>query len=116
MTYDADSRSSDTELGDEQSSEDGNGTETGDVHEQEPSPTTATDTDANTDREHARESHRNGSNLGADPSPELDHVTIDNGEEADECAIFPADAPEEELMTNWISAIEGSFVDLESMR
>jgi len=52
-----------------------------------------------------------------DESPtELDHVTVENEDAPDECAIFPREATEDELMTNWISAHDDSFVALESMR
>lgn len=51
-----------------------------------------------------------------DPAFELDHVTIENENAPNECAIFPRDATEEELMTNWIEAHDEAFVDLESMR
>lgn len=51
-----------------------------------------------------------------DPVFELDHVTIENENAPNECAIFPRDATEEELMTNWIEAHDEAFVDLESMR
>ncbi|MDG5778385.1 hypothetical protein VB773_04030 [Haloarculaceae archaeon H-GB2-1] len=33
-----------------------------------------------------------------------------------ECTLFPADATDEEVVTTWITAQEGSFVDVESMR
>ncbi|WP_049922684.1 DUF7511 domain-containing protein [Halopiger djelfimassiliensis] len=46
----------------------------------------------------------------------LDHVTIENENAPDECALFPREASEEELMTNWITAHDESFVALESMR
>ncbi|TYL40182.1 hypothetical protein CV102_00960 [Natronococcus pandeyae] len=51
-----------------------------------------------------------------DPVFELDHVTIENENTPNECAIFPRDATEDELMTNWIEAHDEAFVDLESMR
>ncbi|ELY70903.1 DUF7511 domain-containing protein [Natrinema versiforme] len=51
-----------------------------------------------------------------EPTTALDHVTIENDDAPDECAIFPYDASEDELMTAWISAYDGSFVALESMR
>ena len=51
-----------------------------------------------------------------DPTFELDHITVENEDALDECAVFPREATEDELMTNWITAHEGSFVDLESMR
>ncbi|ARS89527.1 DUF7511 domain-containing protein [Natrarchaeobaculum aegyptiacum] len=47
---------------------------------------------------------------------ELDVVTVENDDAPDECAIFPRNASEEQLMTTWISAHEDSFVGLDSMR
>lgn len=46
----------------------------------------------------------------------LDHVTVENEHAPDECAIFPREASDEELTTNWIAALEGSFLTLETMR
>ncbi|WP_121742136.1 DUF7511 domain-containing protein [Natronorubrum halophilum] len=51
-----------------------------------------------------------------EPPIELDHATIENEDAPDECAIFPREATEEELMTNWITAHDDSFVSLTSMR
>ncbi|PCR92317.1 DUF7511 domain-containing protein [Natrinema ejinorense] len=51
-----------------------------------------------------------------EPTVQLDHVTIENDNAPDECAIFPHGASEDELMTNWITAHDDSFVDLQSMR
>lgn len=52
-----------------------------------------------------------------DESPtELDHVTIEPEGAPNECAIFPREGTEEELMTNWISAHGEAFVSLETMR
>ncbi|WP_226481220.1 DUF7511 domain-containing protein [Natrinema amylolyticum] len=51
-----------------------------------------------------------------EPTAELDHVTIENDDAPDECAIFPHEASEDEQMTAWISAHDDSFVSLESMR
>ncbi|MCU4740660.1 hypothetical protein OB955_08070 [Halobacteria archaeon AArc-m2/3/4] len=48
--------------------------------------------------------------------PPLEHVTVENDDAPDECALFPCEATESELHTTWITAQEGSFVDLESMR
>lgn len=48
--------------------------------------------------------------------PPLEHVTVENPDEPDECAIFPRDAGEDELETAWIAAQDGAFVDLESVR
>jgi hypothetical protein len=56
-------------------------------------------------------------------SPDLHHPAADYRAEIveyddapDECTIYPADAQEWELMTRWITAREGSYVDLEEMR
>ncbi|SIR77606.1 DUF7511 domain-containing protein [Natronorubrum thiooxidans] len=54
--------------------------------------------------------------LADDPTPELDHATIENENAPDECAIFPREATEEELMTQWITAHDGAFVSLETMQ
>ncbi|ELY99268.1 hypothetical protein C481_15495 [Natrialba asiatica DSM 12278] len=98
MNHDADSWSSDTTVGDEQS-------------------TSSTMDDANApDGELESTDARRSQRQTHDTGPELDHVRIDNGDSPDECAIFPAEAPEEELMSNWIAATQGSFVDLESIR
>lgn len=35
---------------------------------------------------------------------------------ADQCTIFPADADDELLVTRWITAEEGSYVSLATMR
>jgi len=51
-----------------------------------------------------------------EPPIELDHVTVENDDAPNECAIFPRAAPEEQLMTTWISAHDDSFVALEAMR
>lgn len=50
------------------------------------------------------------------PTVELDHVTVENDDAPDECAIFPHEASGDELTTTWIAAQDDSFVDLESMR
>ena len=50
-----------------------------------------------------------------EPTVELDHVVVKNDDGPDECAIFPSEAAETELLTAWISASEGAYVDLESM-
>ncbi|MFC4436696.1 MULTISPECIES: DUF7511 domain-containing protein [Natrialbaceae] len=67
-------------------------------------------TDANANNVDARRT------ITESPVFELDHVTIENENAPNECAVFPRDATEEELMTNWIEAHDDAFVDLESMR
>ncbi|ELY52089.1 MULTISPECIES: DUF7511 domain-containing protein [Natronococcus] len=49
-------------------------------------------------------------------SIELDSVTIQHNDAPNECAMFPRDASDIELMTNWIAAYDDGFVRLESMR
>jgi len=51
-----------------------------------------------------------------EPMLELDHVVIENDDAPDECAIFPLEASETELLTAWISAQDSAFVTLESMQ
>ena len=43
-------------------------------------------------------------------------VIVSTGHGPDVCTIFPLDVGEEELLTTWISAEEGSFVPLAEMR
>ena len=50
------------------------------------------------------------------PTPAIEHITVENDDEPNECALFPQDASENELLTTWITAQEGSYVDLESTR
>jgi len=50
-----------------------------------------------------------------EPTFELDHIVVENDDGPNECAIFPPEAEETELLTAWISAHEGAYVDLESM-
>lgn len=61
-----------------------------------------------------------GERFGRDDVPastgELDHVTVANDDGPDECVLFPQEASDAELMTTWIAAFEGSYVDLESAR
>ncbi|MFB6120507.1 MAG: hypothetical protein ABEJ68_05255 [Halobacteriaceae archaeon] len=46
----------------------------------------------------------------------LESAVAEYPDAPDECTIYPADATDEALMTTWISAEEGSFVDLDEMR
>ena len=50
-----------------------------------------------------------------EPPVELEHIVVENDDGPNECAIFPSEAEETELLTAWISAYEGAYVDLESM-
>ena len=47
---------------------------------------------------------------------ELEHVTITCADGPDECAIFPRETPDDELLGSWITAQGESFVSLEAMR
>lgn len=67
------------------------------------------DTDAQADRTTTDE-------LPSSSSPLLEHITVENDDAPDECAIFPCEATENELLTTWVTAQEGSYVDLESIR
>ena len=69
----------------------------------------SSDTDTQTDRTAVDE-------LPSSSSPLLEHITVENDDAPDECAIFPCEATENELLTTWVTAQEGSYVDLESIR
>lgn len=44
--------------------------------------------------------------------PELASAVVEFDRGPDRCTIYPAGAPESELVTNWITATGDSFVDL----
>jgi hypothetical protein len=46
----------------------------------------------------------------------LTAVVVERDDALDECTLYPEDAAEEDLVTEWITAEEGSYVELESMR
>ncbi|SEP21566.1 hypothetical protein SAMN04487948_12223 [Halogranum amylolyticum] len=50
------------------------------------------------------------------PAAEYRAEITEYDDSPDECTVYPADAEEWELMTRWITAREGSYVDLEEMR
>lgn len=52
---------------------------------------------------------------GDDPPILAAEVVVSRGRPA-ECTIYPFDAPDFELVTQWITAGEGSFVSLDEMR
>lgn len=43
-------------------------------------------------------------------------TVVQYDEVPDECTIHPLDATEEELMTCWVTALEGSFVSVRDVR
>jgi hypothetical protein len=59
--------------------------------------------------------HTSSDNL-SHPAAELRAEIVEYDDAPNECTIFPTDAQEWELMTRWITAAEGSYVDLEAMR
>lgn len=60
---------------------------------------------------------RPDSDRKATPARErLVSVVVERDREPDECTIYPADATGEELMTNWMTAEAGSYVELDAMR
>lgn len=50
------------------------------------------------------------------PWSDLTASVVEYSDEPTECTIYPGDAPPEQLLTTWISAREGSFVDPTEMR
>ena len=53
---------------------------------------------------------------GPDVAVGFEHVTVDRDGRPTECTIFPRDCDEDEILTHWITASEGSFVSLEERR
>jgi hypothetical protein len=51
-----------------------------------------------------------------DSPPAIAHVTIENENRPDDCALFPRAAPESERLTTWIAATEHDVVDLDDRR
>lgn len=48
-------------------------------------------------------------------SATFEHVVVHDDGTA-ECTIFPSSCDDKEIVTNWVTAKRGSFVDLESMQ
>jgi hypothetical protein len=53
----------------------------------------------------------------ASPTDDVEYIAIvaPYDDAPDECTIFPAGISEDELLTTWISAQEGSYVSLDEM-
>lgn len=49
-------------------------------------------------------------------SDELTATVVEYDSQPDECTIYPKGASDEALMTEWITAEQGSYVALEEMR
>ncbi|WP_459192271.1 DUF7511 domain-containing protein [Halosimplex sp. J119] len=54
--------------------------------------------------------------VDADDAPTLTAEIIDPSDGPAECTIFPLDGSDTELVTQWITAREGSFVSLAERR
>ncbi len=52
----------------------------------------------------------------ADHPAAFEHVLVVDDGDPTECTIFPRDCDDEEILTNWITAGERSFVSLETVR
>lgn len=50
------------------------------------------------------------------PWSDLTAAVVEYPDEPTECTIYPRDAPTEHLLTTWISARSGAFVDPVEMR
>lgn len=70
-----------------------------------PSPTNTDDRHRNAD-----DQRRSADRLG-----DLIATVIKHDLRPDECTIYPRDVTDEELVTKWITAEEGSYVELEAM-
>ena len=56
-------------------------------------------------------------NRGAGDRPPILFGCVERYDDApDEFTLYPADCEESEVVTTWISAREGSYVDVEAMR
>jgi len=53
---------------------------------------------------------------GAWPVWELAFTIVLRDDRPDQCTVYPADARSEDLVTEWITADEGGFVDVRAMR
>ncbi|MGM0371074.1 MAG: DUF7511 domain-containing protein [Halobacteriota archaeon] len=60
-------------------------------------------------------SHHSGAYQGDRESGDLAHRIEDYSQGA-ECTLFPSICDEDDLLTRWITAEEGAFVDLTEMR
>jgi hypothetical protein len=52
----------------------------------------------------------------ADLPGALTAAVVEYDDEPDECTLYPTEASEKALVTEWITAEEGSYVDLDEMR
>ena len=75
------------------------------------------DTDLPTDAPPADDGTAHVGDTGTDDSEQVLVARVETyAGDADECTIYPVEADSETLQTTWISAEEGSFVSLDSMR
>ncbi|MFC4450898.1 DUF7511 domain-containing protein [Halorussus aquaticus] len=48
--------------------------------------------------------------------PDLNAVVVERDSGSDECTLYPMEASDEALVTEWMTAEEGSYVRLDEMR
>lgn len=53
---------------------------------------------------------------GTDRPAELEHVTVEYEDAPSACTLYPRRCSESDLVTHWITAEEGSFVDRSDVR
>ncbi|ELZ91456.1 hypothetical protein C440_14119 [Haloferax mucosum ATCC BAA-1512] len=56
------------------------------------------------------------SNVGRPSRPHLTSRIITRDDGREECTIHPSNAGPNELLTTWVTALDGTFVDLDTMR
>ena len=49
-------------------------------------------------------------------APELEHTVQHYDDQPTQCTIYPPAAERDHMFTQWISATEGAFVDVDAMR
>lgn len=63
------------------------------------------------------ESSKRSQNRSPDEqTPALQAEILEHDGRLDECTLFPRDADEEERQTQWIAALEGSYLDASEFR
>jgi hypothetical protein len=50
------------------------------------------------------------------PDIGLEHAVVENDSDTAECTLYPRECADEELVTRWLTAEEGSYVSLDGMR
>lgn len=60
--------------------------------------------------------HRTHGRPPVDDAPALQAEVLEHDHRLDECTLFPQDAADDERLTRWIAAFEGSYVDAQDYR